>query len=286
MACSMLQFAYMQPSRLYICEGKIAQVKQWFTPNDLTCFPPIPIKVLDEQLVMTDGHTRAVAALQSGLLEVPFVWETDELDWDMYRACVAACKEQGINQPGDLLRRVVNADTYRLQWEDWCDRMQADVRARRSLSLMPMTKKLCRAYYRGFVADPQIFMDLSRLKAFEYTDQWADAYFDRQVEKHRVHLAIMVRGAPIGEILLKDVNKETKECTLGIHLQNDQVKGRGFGTQAIRLALEHAVLVHGMQIVLADAVLKNLRSQHVLEKSGFIFQYQDDVFRYYKWVRQ
>lgn len=122
---------YLQPSQLYISEEKIQQIRQWFDPHDLSFFPPIPIKVLDEHLVMTDGHTRAVVALQAGLTELPFVWETDELDWDMYRACVAACHEQGVQSPLDLLARVVNPREYQEKWHGWCDRMQEEVRARR-----------------------------------------------------------------------------------------------------------------------------------------------------------
>ena len=122
---------YMQPSQLYISEEKIQQVRQWFDPKDLNFFPPIPIKVLDGLLVMTDGHTRAVVALQAGLTTLPFVWENDELDWDMYRACVDACKAQGITSPGDLLGRIVTALEYQEKWHKWCDSMQADILARR-----------------------------------------------------------------------------------------------------------------------------------------------------------
>ena len=32
---------------------------------------------------MTDGHTRAVAAVRAGLKTVPLVWDEDELDWDI-----------------------------------------------------------------------------------------------------------------------------------------------------------------------------------------------------------
>ena len=33
---------------------------------------------------MTDGHTRAVAAIKAGLDHVPLVWDKDELDWDKW----------------------------------------------------------------------------------------------------------------------------------------------------------------------------------------------------------
>ena len=39
----------------------------WFDPNDLSNFEPIPVKYLDNHYVITDGHTRIVAMLLSGL---------------------------------------------------------------------------------------------------------------------------------------------------------------------------------------------------------------------------
>lgn len=38
-----------------------------------------------------------------------------------------------------------------------------------------------------------------------------------------------------------------------------------------------------MKAVNADAVLKNVRSQHVLEKVGFEFVREDDTFKYYRY---
>ena len=61
---------------------------------------------------MTDGHTRAVAALRAGLDRVPLVWDTDELDWRLYRACVTACRRRGIDSPADLMGRIISAESY------------------------------------------------------------------------------------------------------------------------------------------------------------------------------
>ena len=69
---------------------------------------------------------------------------------------------------------------------------------------------------------------------------------------------------------------------MGIHLQNDAVKEKGYGTQAERLILQYAFNELGMVAVNADAVLKNTRSQHVLEKVGFCYTHEDDTFKYYR----
>lgn len=155
-----------------------------------------------------------------------------------------------------------------------------------SILLTPMSKTLCRQYYKGFERDSDIYMDMNLFKAFVYTDSWADAYFERQASKQRLYFAIILDGLPIGEVILKDIDSDAKECSLSIHLQNNSVKGHGIGTQAERLALAYAFNELGMHAVNADTVLKNKRSQHVLEKVGFVFQCEEGIFRYYRCERE
>lgn len=159
-----------------------------------------------------------------------------------------------------------------------------DMRDVMDISLKPMTKKLCREYYSDFEADPIIYMDMSLFKEFTYSHDWADMYYNRQSEKQRIFLAIMHHDLPIGEVILKNIDMDKQECTLSIHLQNNKVKGKGFGTQAIILALDYAFKELEMLIVNADAVIKNERSQHILEKVGFKFLRRDEVFCYYRFL--
>ncbi len=97
----------------------------------------------------------------------------------------------------------------------------------------------------------------------------------------RVLFAVLKDGVPIGELQLKQIDREKRECTLSVHMQNDGVKGRGYGTQAERLALRYAFDVLGMGAVNADTVVKNTRSQHILEKLGFQHVRDEGDFRYY-----
>ena len=98
----------------------------------------------------------------------------------------------------------------------------------------------------------------------------------------RVDYLIMLGEAPVGEIALKHIDSEKKTCELSIHLQNDSVKNRGYGTRAEQLAVDHAFRVTGMKEIRADAVLKNKRSQHVLERVGFRETGRDDLFVHYR----
>ena len=149
------------------------------------------------------------------------------------------------------------------------------------ITLIPMGRELCHAFYRGFVNDPDIFMDMGKFYEFKYDPKWVDDYFDRQASRGRVLFAVMLEGKPIGEVKLWDIDRENRECKLGIHMQSDAVKGRGFGTRAERLAVEYAFRELGMDRVLADVILKNTRSQHVLQKAGFRFLRQEGDYRWY-----
>lgn len=129
----------LQPSQFYISEKKLASVEAWFDPADLSRFEPIPVKELDGVLIMTDGHTRAVAALRAGLTAVPLVYDEEELDWRMYRACVTACRRRGVHTPADLLDRIIPEAEYAEKWDGWCDSMQADIEAG-ILQVVPYTR--------------------------------------------------------------------------------------------------------------------------------------------------
>lgn len=153
------------------------------------------------------------------------------------------------------------------------------------VSLSVMTRELCQELYQGWENDPAIYMDMDQFKPYHYNEAAVDRYFESRQTASRVLLAIMRDGKPIGELQLKRIDREHKECTLSIHLQNDSVKGHGYGTAAEKLALAYAFDKLGMRAVNADTVIKNTRSQHVLEKVGFRYVGEKDGFKYYRFAR-
>ncbi len=154
------------------------------------------------------------------------------------------------------------------------------------LTLVPMTDELHHAFYRGYENEPDLYMDESKCPHFVYTPQWVEAYIARQKEKGRLVFAVLEDSRPVGEVVLKNIDRDKKECAFGIVLQNDSVKNRGIGTQAEKLMVDYAIDRLGMETVYADAILKNKRSQHVLQKVGFVQTGADDTFLYYKYQRK
>jgi hypothetical protein len=114
-----------------VSEEKIKQIMKWFNKSDLSNFDPIPVKLLDGIPVMTDGHTRAVVAINSGLDTVPMVGDQDDLDWEMYRKCVSECKRRGIISALDLTSVIVSGKEYEEKWYRWCDDMHAEMISQR-----------------------------------------------------------------------------------------------------------------------------------------------------------
>ena len=114
----------IQPSQFYLSEEKLERIMEWFDPDDLSNFEPLPIKRLNGRVIFTDGHTRAYAAYRAGCTHVPLVWDGDELDWDLYQICVDACLERGVRSVADLGCRILSPQAYGVKWNGWCDEMQ------------------------------------------------------------------------------------------------------------------------------------------------------------------
>ena len=155
----------------------------------------------------------------------------------------------------------------------------------KEIFLCVMTRELCHELYKGWENDPAIYRDMDLFAPYHYDKNAVNQYFDAKQNSSRVLFAIMKDGAPIGELHLKRIDRERKECTLSIHMHNDTVKGLGYGTCAEKLALKYAFDVLGMVAVNADTVIKNTRSQHVLEKAGFQYTGEKDGFKYYRCAR-
>ncbi len=107
---------------------------------------------------------------------------------------------------------------------------------------------------------------MSLFTAYKYDENAVNKYFETKQNPSRILFAIMKSGKPIGELQLKDINQTSRECTLSIHLQNDTVKGKGYGTRAEQLAIQYAFEVLNMVAVNADTIIKILVVNTCLKK--------------------
>ena len=145
------------------------------------------------------------------------------------------------------------------------------------ISLTPMDRELYHRFFREFETDPM----MGQTEQYVYDQAKVDVLYKKDQASDKVVLMVIRDGEPIGSVKLKHIDTEKRSCELGIHMQNDSVKGKGYGTRAEELALKYAFGVLGMELVYAETLIGNTRSQHVLEKVGLCFTHQDSEHRYY-----
>ena len=118
----------LQPTQFYLSEEKIGNIKKWFNAADLSGFEPLPVKFLNGKFILTDGHSRAWVAFCAGLVKLPLIWESEDLDWKAYGKCVDACVARGVNSISDFAGRILSKEDYKIQWNGWCDDLHAMLR--------------------------------------------------------------------------------------------------------------------------------------------------------------
>ena len=74
---------------------------------------------------------------------------------------------------------------------------------------------------------------------------------------------------PVGHLNLRDFGTPHRTAEFGIMIGDPADRGRGFGTEATRLALRHAFDVLGVHNVWLDTVSTNPAAIRAYEKAGF-----------------
>lgn len=148
----------------------------------------------------------------------------------------------------------------------------------KSISLETYTNERCHEFWGKYVSD----YDMWEVD-YVYNKEKVDKYYETKVnDKSRRFFAICHNGKTVGEVQLKHIDVEQKCGTLSIHFSSDIYKNRGWGTEAEQLIIKYAFEELGLNTIYADVVHRNTRSQHVLEKNGFLHIYDDEVLRYYE----
>ena len=123
----LIKLSDVQPSQLYISVAKLEALHPAVGASAPSSVEPVPIKRLGDDVVYTDGHTRAMAAHLAGMKEIPAVWDEDDLDWEAYEICVRWCKEEGIRTVADLASRIVDEEDYEKLWLARCRKMHDEL---------------------------------------------------------------------------------------------------------------------------------------------------------------
>ena len=74
---------------------------------------------------------------------------------------------------------------------------------------------------------------------------------------------------PVGSVYFRDIDREKKEAEYGIFLGEDDALGKGYGTEAARLAVEYAFSKMGLERLILRVFTDNGTAVRSYEKAGF-----------------
>jgi len=113
----------VRPSQLYVDGLKLSLVTQWFDFADPN-YEALPVRKVEDEWMLTDGHTRAFVTHLAGADRLRIVRDTDDLPMDVYRTCLDWCDEEGVTEIGDLTGRVVNHHEFEERWIARCQALR------------------------------------------------------------------------------------------------------------------------------------------------------------------
>lgn len=95
-------------------------------------------------------------------------------------------------------------------------------------------------------------------------------YATRGEHADRLDLAIVAGGEYVGEVVLNELDAHNLSCNLRIALLGARVFGKGYGTEAISLVLDHAFSTTPLHRISLGVFSFNDRAKHVYKKIGFV----------------
>lgn len=113
----------LRPSQLYISAPRLKQTLVWLESQEMMEIDPLPVKLLNRRLILTDGHHRALAMHLLGLSQAAIVLDEDDLDCEAYQVCVDWCVAERIISVKDLEKRIVSEEDSKLLWNARCDEL-------------------------------------------------------------------------------------------------------------------------------------------------------------------
>jgi RimJ/RimL family protein N-acetyltransferase len=114
-------------------------------------------------------------------------------------------------------------------------------------------------YLAGYIPGPRTLEGLSA----SY-DRWTND------DKHvRFDIYEVATWRPIGFVLLKDIDFNSRTAEFGIAIAEADCRGKGYGTEATRLLLDFAFTARNLHSVSLTTAEFNVAGQRAYEKAGF-----------------
>lgn len=137
--------------------------------------------------------------------------------------------------------------------------------------LATLEKEDCRKIWEDFEYDFEAKTEpLSIGHSFIKADKWFEEIQEKQGEKN-IRLGIFLNeGTVIGDIALQDIDWKNRSCSLGMGLSKKEYRGKGYGSEAVGLILEHGFNNVGLERIWASTLEHNSGAIKSLENNGLI----------------
>lgn len=121
-----LKLGYIQPSQMYISKSKLDSVMNRFDSSKPETLGIMLVRRIDDDIVLTDGHTRAYTAFQLGLDKVAVSWDRDKGDITEYELAVDHVRSKGVRTIADCI--VLSHERYEQKWYVFCKQIRKDLK--------------------------------------------------------------------------------------------------------------------------------------------------------------
>lgn len=104
----------------------------------------------------------------------------------------------------------------------------------------------------------------------------ADAWFD-EIQKDQgnrnIRLGIfLIDGSVIGDVALQEIDWKNRSCSIGLGIAKMSNRGKGFGSEAVRLLLDYGFNNIGLERIWANTLEQNKGAQCSLINNGFTLE--------------
>lgn len=91
-----------------------------------------------------------------------------------------------------------------------------------------------------------------------------------EVKQLRLVICRVADNEPLGLVDLFDFDPKHKRASIGILIENDQNRGKGYGAEALALLRDYSFQQLDLHQLVANVGVDNLPSQKLFEKAGFL----------------
>ena len=115
--------------------------------------------------------------------------------------------------------------------------------------------------------------DLTFGLSAEKANDWFEDINKRLEAGTHVRLGVFLNdGTVIGDVALQDIDKEHRSCSLGMNIPKIDMRGKGYGKEAVRLILKYGFCILGLERIWARTYETNSLGQKSLENAGFTLE--------------